>query len=136
MMRQRILHTLVVASFGALAMTAAAQTTAPAQTDTPRNAPVGNAVGAPAVGGNAGGTMAPGHPAMNNAPTGSINGDVPHDMSGYKTARTACDNEPVAGRDQCRTNLNTRYSAVAPKCQKLSSSALDDCLKGADTAGK
>jgi len=51
----------------------------------------------------------------------------------YKGERAACDQQPVGSRDQCRTTLNPRYSSVAPKCQKLSGSALDDCLKGADT---
>ena len=110
MMRQKILNTLLIASFGAMAATAAAQTTAPAQNDTPRNAPIGN-------------TAAP--------PT--TESSVPADMRGYKNARAACDKQPLDSRDQCRTTLNTRYSAVAPKCQKLSGSALDDCLKGADT---
>jgi len=55
-------------------------------------------------------------------------------MSGYKRDSAACDQQPVSSRTQCRTSLNTRYSAVAPKCQKLTGSALDDCLKGADTA--
>lgn len=134
-MRQRILHTLLAASFGALAITATAQTTAPTQNNTPRNAPVGDAVVAPVGAANSGGMMAPGYPAM-NAPTPAMDADLPHDMSGYKTARTACDKESMAGQEQCRTKLNTRYSGVAPKCQKLSGSALDDCLKGADTGGK
>jgi hypothetical protein len=58
--------------------------------------------------------------------------DMPRDMSGYKTARAACDSGAMAGQEQCRNTLNLRYSGFAPKCQKLSGSALDDCLKGAD----
>lgn len=134
MMRHKLLHTLLAASFGALAMTASAQTPAPAQNNSPRNAPVGDAVAAP-VGGSNGGTMGSGQPAM-SAPTPSMGADMPRDMSGYKMARSACDKESTAGQEKCRTDLNTRYSGVAPKCQKLAGSALDDCLKGADTGGK
>jgi hypothetical protein len=131
MMRQKILTTLLIASFGAMAATATAQTTAPAQDNTPRNAPVGNTA-APPTGTTYGGTMAPSDPTM-KAPGTAMDSSLPTDMSGYKAARTACDKQPLTSRDQCRTTLNTRYSAVAPKCQKLSGSALDDCLKGADT---
>jgi hypothetical protein len=130
MIRQKLLHTLLAASFAALAMTATAQTTAPAQNNGPRNAPVGDAAAAP-LGGAPGGTMAPANPAM-NAPTPAMGSDMPRDMSGYRTARAACDKESMAGQEQCRNTLNTRYSGFAPKCQKLSGSALDDCLKGAD----
>jgi hypothetical protein len=113
MMLQRILHILLAVSFAALALIAPAQTTAPAKND----------------------TMAPGSPAMND-PTHAMDSDLPHDMTGYKAARTACDKEPIAEREQCRTKLNTRYGAAAPKCQKLSGAALDDCLKGAVSGGK
>jgi hypothetical protein len=128
MMRQRILNTLLIATFGAMAATAAAQTAAPAQNNTPRNAPVGNTA-APPTGGTSGGLMAPSDSTMNTP----MDSSVPKDMRGYKNARTACDQQPMDSREKCRTTLNTRYSAVAPKCQKLSGSALDDCLKGADT---
>jgi hypothetical protein len=131
MMRQRILNTLIIASFGAMAATAGAQYTAPAQNNTPRNAPVGNTAAPPTTGTN-GGTMAPSDSTM-QAP-GTMDNSVPTDMRGYKSARAACDGQPVSSRDNCRTALNKRYSSVAPKCQKLSGSALDDCLKGADTA--
>jgi hypothetical protein len=130
MMRQKILNALLIASFGAVAATASAQTSAP-QNDTPRNAPAGTTA-APPAGTTSGGTMAP-SPAI-HAPGTTMDRSVPTDMSGYKGARAACDKQPVASKDQCRTELNLRYSAVSPKCQKLSGTALDDCLKGADTA--
>jgi hypothetical protein len=117
MMRQRILNTLLIATFGAMAATAAAQTAAPAQNATPPTT------------GTSGGMMAPSDSTMNTP----MDTSVPKDMRGYKIARTACDKQPMDSREKCRTTLNTRYSAVAPKCQKLSGSALDDCLKGADT---
>ena len=62
-----------------------------------------------------------------------MDSNMPTDMNGYKSARAACDNHPLDSRETCRTTLNKRYIAVAPKCRKLSGSALDDCLKGADT---
>jgi hypothetical protein len=116
MMRQRILNTLLIAMFGGMAATAAAQYAAPAQNATPPTT------------GASGGMMAPSDSTITPMDT-----SVPKDMRGYKNARTACDAQPMDAREKCRTTLNTRYSAVAPKCQKLSGSALDDCLKGADT---
>ena len=128
MMRQKILNTLLIASFGAMAATAGAQTTTPADNTTPRTAPVGNTA-APTQG--SGGTTAP---SDSKAPSMPMDKGTPTDMKGYKSERAACDKETGAMQDKCRTTLNTRYSSVAPKCQKLLGSALDDCLKGADTA--
>jgi hypothetical protein len=135
MSRQKILNALLIATFGAVAATAAAQTPAAQQNDTPRNAPTGTtaepAVGSPAPSSGYGGTMTPSDSTM-RAGT-AIDRGAPTDMSGYKAARAACDKQPLNSRDQCRVTLNGRYASLAPKCQKLSGSALDDCLKGADT---
>jgi hypothetical protein len=136
MMRQRILNALLIASFGAMAATGAAQTapTTPAQDNTPRNAPVGDTAAPPTAGttgSTSGGTMAPSDSTI-KAPGTAMDSSAPTSMSGYKAARAACDKQPL--KDQCRTALNARYSAVSPQCQKLSGNALDDCLKGADTS--
>jgi len=132
MTRQRILNALLIASFGAMAATGAAQTT-PTQNNTPRNAPVGDTAAPPAAGTTGstyGGTMAPSDSTTKASGT-AMDSSAPTSMSGYKAARAACDKQPQ--KDQCRTALNARYSAVSPTCQKLSGAALDDCLKGADT---
>jgi hypothetical protein len=135
MVRQKILNTLLIASFGAMAATAAAQTSAP-ENNTPRNAPVGTTA-APSVSGSGGqmapgsnGQMAPGY--TTRTPSSAMDSSLPSNMTGYKSARTTCDKQPMSSRSQCVTDLNTRYSSVNPKCQKLSGSLLDDCLKGAD----
>jgi hypothetical protein len=130
MTRRKILNALLIASFGAVAATAAAQTT-PAQNNTPQNAPYGNPA-AGTTGSTYGGAMAPSDSSI-NAPGTAMESRVPGDMTSYKAARAACDQQPMTARDQCRTTLNGRYSSIAPECQKLSGSALDDCLKGADT---
>lgn len=136
MTRQRIFNALLIASFGAMAATGAAQTTptTPAQdNNTPRTAPVGDTA-APATAGSTGstygGTAVPSDSTI-KAPGTAMDSSAPTSMSGYKAARAACDKQPL--KDQCRTALNARYSAVSPQCQKLSGTALDDCLKGADT---
>jgi hypothetical protein len=128
MRRQKILNALLIASFGAVAATAGAQTY-----NTPQNAPAGNTAAPPAAttGSAPGATTAPTDSTM-KAPGTAMDSSAPTDMSGYKAARAACDKQPLNSRDQCRTTLNARYGALAPKCQKLSSSALDDCLKGTD----
>jgi hypothetical protein len=73
--------------------------------------------------------VAPSDSTMNTP----MDSTVPKDMRGYKSARAACDTQPMDSREKCWNTLNTRYSSLAPKCQKLSGAALDDCLKGADT---
>lgn len=130
MKRQRILNALLIASFGAVAATAGAQTGTPPSSETPRTAPVGDKAAPPATGDATGGTMAPSSPVI-SAPGTAADTSVPTSMSGYKAARAACDKQPL--KDQCRKDLNARYSAVSPQCQKLSGAALDDCLKGADS---
>ena len=75
--------------------------------------------------------MAPSDSTL-KAPGTAMDRSAPTDMSGYKAARAACDKQPPNSQEQCRSTLNGRYGALAPKCQKLSGSALDDCLKGAD----
>src|SRR5450631_3843034 len=119
-MRQRILATLLIASFGAMAATASAQTTPSAPNNSPRNAPVGNTV-APSTDGSADPSYGANTPSMNSgmkAP-GAMDSSMPTTMGGYKSARSACEKQPVASQEQCRLAINTRYSGVAPKCQKL-----------------
>ena len=128
MTRQKILNALLIASFGAVAATAGAQTY-----NTPQNAPTGNPAAPPAAttDSTSGGTIAPSDSTM-KAPGTAMDSSATNDMSGYKAARAACDKQPPNSQEQCRITLNARYGALAPKCQKLSGSALDDCLKGAD----
>jgi hypothetical protein len=111
-MRQKILPALLIVSFGAVATTAVAQTAV-----------------RPATGSGTGELSAPSDPSV----TTPMDASVPKDMRGYKGARAACDKQPIDSREKCWTTLNSRYSSLAPKCQKLSGSALDDCLKAADT---
>jgi hypothetical protein len=134
MNRQRILNALLIASFGAMAATGAAQTTptTPAQDNAPKNARASDTAAPPTAGttgSSYGGTMAPSDSTI-KAPA-TADSSAPTSMSGYKAARAACDKQPL--KDQCRKDLNARYSGVSPQCQKLSGAALDDCLKGADT---
>jgi hypothetical protein len=127
MTRQRILSALLIASFGAVAATAGAQTyNTPAPAGTNAAPPTATTDSTP------GGRMAPSDSTM-KAPGTAMDRGAPTDMSSYKAERAACDKQPLNSRDQCRVTLNARYASLAPKCQKLSGSALDDCLKGADT---
>jgi hypothetical protein len=133
MFRRKMLNVLLATSVAAFAVTAAAQTSG--QNNTPRNAPTGTP--APAVGTSPSSMGTPATSGLSAPSTGvttntGMAGDMPKDMSGYKAARAACVSGPAANQDQCRTTLNTRYSSIDPKCQKLLGSALDECLKGAD----
>ena len=127
MTRQKLLNALLIASFGAVAATAGAQTY-----NTPAPAGTNAAPPTATTGSTSSGTMAPSDSTM-KAPGTAMDRGAPTDMSGYKAERAGCDKQPLNSRDQCRVTLNARYASLAPKCQKLSGSALDDCLKGADT---
>ena len=140
MVRQKIRNVLLVASLSAIATVAAGQQTGGQQNNTPRNAPVGTtpapAVGTqPAAGSTPSSTQSTSG-AMGTSGSGTtgsaMDSGAPRDMTGYKAARSACDSGPPANKSKCITTLNTRYSNVDSKCSKLSASALDDCLKGAD----
>jgi hypothetical protein len=128
MTRQNILNALLIASFGAVAASAGAQTY-----NTPQNAPTGDTAAPPAAttGSTSGATMAPSDSTL-KAPGTAMDSSAPTDMSAYKAARAACDKQPPNSQEQCRITLNGGYGALAPKCQKLAGSALDDCLKGGD----
>ena len=139
-MRQTILSALLIASFGAVAATASAQGTAPE--NSPRNAPVGTSAAAPTDGTadpTSGANNAATYPTINapaadsgmNAPA-PINSDEPAVMGDYKSARAACDQQPITSRAACEDAVNANFTGVAPECQKVSGPALDACLKGAD----
>jgi len=50
----------------------------------------------------------------------------------YLEARRACDNQPIAQRASCEDAVNGRFTGIDPKCQKLSGTALEECVHGAD----
>ena len=54
------------------------------------------------------------------------------DIRAYLQARAACDRQPAAKQEQCRVELASKWSNVDAKCQKLSGTSLDDCLRGMD----
>ena len=54
------------------------------------------------------------------------------DIRAYLQARAACDRQSTAKQEQCRVELASKWSNVDAKCQKLSGTSLDDCLRGVD----
>jgi hypothetical protein len=64
------------------------------------------------------------------APTSS--GSYQSGPSSYIEARRACDNQPMAQRMSCEDAVNERFTGIDPKCQKLSGTALEECVHGAD----
>jgi hypothetical protein len=87
MMRHKLLNALLIASLSAMTVTVTAQTTAPAQNNTPRNPPVGT-TGTPPTGTTSGRAMAPDDSTM-KAPGMAMDSNMPTDMKGYKRARAA-----------------------------------------------
>jgi hypothetical protein len=139
MKRQQLMRGLIIASFGALAMTAGAQSQT--QGDNPRgNSTPGNT---PPNATQPGGTTS-GMGTMNNGTTsnGTMgNGSMMQDKgksqmySDYKAARRSCDGMAAGQQEKCNNAANKKYSGIDPKCQKVSGSALDECIRGADHGG-
>jgi hypothetical protein len=122
MTRQKILSALLIASFGAVAATAGAQTY-----NTPAPAGTNAAPPTATTDSTSGGTMAPSDSTM-KAPGTAMDSTAPTDMSSYKAARRVRADKQPNLRDQCRVTINTRCLAGAEVPR--SGSALDDCLKG------
>jgi hypothetical protein len=54
------------------------------------------------------------------------------DIRAYLQARAACDRQSAAKQEQCRVELASKWSHVDAKCQKLSGTSLDECVRGMD----
>jgi hypothetical protein len=102
-MKSTITKILVVASFGALAMTAHAQYGAPAT-------PPADKATTPA-------------PAMAGAEKKLSESDIRL----YREGRRACNKVTGAAQEDCRKQLAAKY--VDKQCRNLTGAKLDDCLK-------
>jgi len=135
MKRQQLMRGLIIASLGALAVTAGAQTQQP-QGDNPRGNSTPGTTGPTASqpSGVTSGTGTMSNGTMNNGTMSNGMRDKGSSQmsSDYKAARRTCDNMPLAQQESCNNAANKKYSSIDPKCQKVSGSALDDCLRGAD----
>lgn len=102
-MKSRITKILLVASFGALAMTARAQYGAPA---TP-----------------------PADKATTPAPAMAVTEKKlsESDIKMYREGRRACNKMTGAAQEDCRKQLAAKY--VDKQCKNLTGAKLDDCLK-------
>ena len=72
------------------------------------------------------------NPAPNYGTTRASKAMSEADIRAYKEARSVCDRQSGTKQDQCRTQLASKWGNVDPKCEKLSGSSLDACLRGAD----
>ena len=102
-MKSGITKILLVASFGALAMTANAQYGAPAS-------PPADKAATPA-------------PAMAGAEKKLTQSDIRL----YREGRRACNKMTGAAQEDCRKQLASKY--VDKQCKNLTGEKLDDCLK-------
>lgn len=88
------------------------------------------------------GTQAPASPSyQSGTSTSSSNSSIApsarqpmtsEDVRQYIDARKACGSQPMAQRATCDDAVNERFTGVDSKCQKLSGTALEECLHGAD----
>jgi hypothetical protein len=142
-MNPHFAKTLLALSLGAFAVAASGENA------TPRDNPAGaNTINATENGTQTGNTAQGSYNSapISNQPAGTMaspsGATIKYralsdtDIRSYKDARGACDRLAGAQRDTCRTQFASTWSQVDPKCQKVSGSALDDCLKGADHGGQ
>ncbi len=129
-MKRQLLNTLIVASFATIACTAGAQNTP----SPPAGAQYGSPTGAaPAQDGTGASGISNGGNGM-----GAVNAQPMRDralsdqVQGYIDARKACDSQPISQVTTCNNDVNSRFSSIDAKCQKLSGAALVDCVHGAD----
>ena len=133
MTRNKLIESLLVASLATLAATAGAQNAAPreptpGQVQPQNGSPVGTTE--PAI-----------NPQYNaNSPysqpmPGSQAGLFDDQVQAYLDARQACASQPLLQQGACNDDVNSRFSSVDMKCQKLSGQALVDCVHGADRGG-
>jgi len=71
-------------------------------------------------------------PGANSGTTRASKAMSEADIRAYLKARAACDRQSAAKQEQCRTELASKWGNVDPKCQKLSGTSLEACLRGAD----
>ena len=141
-MKSPFANTMLALSLGAFAVAASGENA------TPRDNPAGaNTINATENGTQTGNTPQRGYNTelRSNQPVGAIASPSgapmryralsDADIRTYKEARGACDRLVGAQQNTCRTEFASTWSQVDPKCQKVSGSALDDCLKGADHGG-
>jgi len=141
MMRNMILQSLLVASLATIVGSAGAQNA------TPREPTPGQAQPLTGVtqNGSPVGTTPSTAPAANSQYNTNSSGwqstpatglrPTDDSMGAYQDARQACASQPIGQQIACTNDVNNRFSAPDPKCEKLSGSALADCLHGADHGG-
>jgi hypothetical protein len=144
-MQSKLLQALLAASFAVAAAGVSAQNATPREPTPGQASPTtgvtqnGSPVGqAPST--SPSGTQY-GSPAGNASSMGSMGSTATNRMSAddiraYMDARQACNSQPASAQDACNDAANKRFTSVDPKCQKLSGSALADCLRGADRGAK
>ena len=134
-MNRQLLRMLIVASFATMALNAGAENATPRELPSVTPAP-GTQNGSPVEAPPAT-TYQPtinAYPSTGNSP-GMRGRMTEQQMREYVDARQACNSQPTSRIESCTNDVNSKYSSVDAKCQKLSGPALADCLKGADHGG-
>jgi hypothetical protein len=128
-MQRQLLRTVIIASFAAIACSAGAQNATPSDRTPPATPNAAPALTPPT--GVSGTTT---YPSTGNAQVtrGRMTDDQ---IREYMDARKACSSQPASQMEMCNSDVNKKFSSVDAKCQKLSGTALADCLRGADHGG-
>jgi hypothetical protein len=142
MMRTTIVQALLVASLATLGASVSAQNATPREPTPGQAQPL---TGTTQNGSPVGSTPST-EPGMNSQYNTQFNTNSPYpqstptmsqqwpddQMKAYFDARQACTGQPLTQQAACNDAVNSRFSAIDAKCQKLSGAALAECLRGAD----
>lgn len=143
-MKRQLMQALLVGSFATMAINAGAQNSTPRelppgttgtpgtmQNGTPQNGTPSDMSGMSRSTYPAGSTYYPSNTTSSNPQTRELTGQ----MRDYVDARNACSSQPMPQQEYCNNAVNRKFGSIDSKCQKVSGSALEDCLRGVDHGG-
>jgi hypothetical protein len=132
MKKQILINAVAIACFGTLAISAGAQSQMGTTTQQPPQSssgmdPMGN--------GSLDGATKPGSAmgagnAMQNGNT--ANNGSSQLYTDYKREWQRCAGLPIGQQSSCLETVTKQYSVLAPRCQKFSGSAFDNCIRNSD----
>jgi hypothetical protein len=136
MTRNKLLQALLVASLTTLAASAGAQNATPreptpGQAQPQNGSPIG---GTPSTAPSINSQYNPDQQNWQSTP-GSQARVTDDQAKTYLEARQACAAQPLLQQAACNDEVTSRFGAIDAKCQKLSGSALVDCVHGVDHGG-
>jgi hypothetical protein len=136
MKKQILINAIAIACFGTLAMSAGAQSQMGTTTQQPPQSSSGmDPMGNGSLDGAAKprSTMGAGNAMGNTMQNGNAaNNGSSQLYTDYKREWQRCAGLPIGQQNSCLEMVTKQYSVLAPRCQKFSGSAFDNCIRNSD----